>query len=172
MTQSCVHHSKHANLAACLQSAASRFFMPTRKSPTSASLASFLLRTGAMPVRHCGSHRAVLPQSPRPTLALTTLPSPMVCAKVSRQANATDILSLHKTPMNLGIKTHCESCGNLVLGIVDSLQQVGGKYLCSACAGKLKNPNLTLCQDCGEVVSIHAASCPKCGAPQTQKAKV
>ena len=164
----CVHPLRHCHTDC--KSAPSRLcgqsVMPARRHP-----ARQLRRW--WPVRHrLAPMLASAARTPLPTLALMTLPSPMVCAKVSRQANTTDILSLHKTPMNLGIKTHCESCGNLVLGIVDSLQQVGGKYLCSACAGKLKNPNLTLCQDCGEVVSIHAASCPKCGAPQTQKAKV
>jgi predicted amidophosphoribosyltransferase len=69
--------------------------------------------------------------------------------------------------MNLGIKTQCESCGAVVLGITDSLQKIDGRYLCSPCAIKLKKPNMTLCQDCGQVISVRAAACPKCGAPQS-----
>jgi rRNA maturation endonuclease Nob1 len=52
--------------------------------------------------------------------------------------------------MNLGIKTQCESCGGIVLGITDSFQKIDGRYLCSSCATKLKKPNMTLCPDCGQ----------------------
>ena len=69
--------------------------------------------------------------------------------------------------MNLGIKTQCESCGEVVLGITDTLHKVGGRYLCSPCATKLKNPNMMLCPDCGQVISVRATACPKCGAPQS-----
>ena len=71
--------------------------------------------------------------------------------------------------MNMGIKTKCESCGATVIGVTDSLQKISARYLCSSCATKLKNPNMQVCPDCGQIISVRAAACPKCGAPQTQK---
>jgi len=71
---------------------------------------------------------------------------------------------------NFGIKTHCEACGEMVLGVIEALQKVESRYLCPACAAKAKNPNFTTCTACGEFISSQAISCSKCGAPQSHKA--
>jgi hypothetical protein len=66
------------------------------------------------------------------------------------------------------LKTYCEHCGRLVLGIFMTLEKASGKYLCSFCAAKekvnAKNPHLGKCRDCDEWVSIGAVRCPNCGA--------
>lgn len=71
---------------------------------------------------------------------------------------------------NFGIKTHCEACGKIVLGVIEPLQKVAAKYLCPACAAKAQDPHFKSCANCGEFISCQAASCPKCGDPQSNKA--
>jgi hypothetical protein len=39
--------------------------------------------------------------------------------------------------MHFGVKTHCESCGNKVLGVFETLQKVDGRYLCDSCIARL-----------------------------------
>lgn len=69
------------------------------------------------------------------------------------------------------LKFHCDSCSQIVLGIFSGLRKVDGQFLCRPCANNAaansKNPNLAKCPDCGNAISIRAAACPKCGAPQT-----
>jgi predicted RNA-binding Zn-ribbon protein involved in translation (DUF1610 family) len=78
-------------------------------------------------------------------------------------------LTHHTNQINktMGLKTQCDACGDIVLGITDSLQEIDGRYYCSSCATKLRKPNMALCPDCGQVISARAAACPKCGAPQS-----
>jgi hypothetical protein len=75
-----------------------------------------------------------------------------------------------KNTRNFGIKTHCEACGKMVLGVIEALQKVDGRYLCLACAAKAKDPNFATCPACGDFISSQALSCPKCGAPQSHNA--
>jgi|GEM_PF-3917979 len=90
--------------------------------------------------------------------------------EVSQSQPAPQATSKNKNSGNFGIKTHCEACGKMVLGIFRALQKIGGRYLCPDCAAKAQNPNFSICTQCGELISRQAASCPNCGAPNSCEA--
>ena len=64
----------------------------------------------------------------------------------------------------MNINVNCPGCGKS--SEVDQ-KLIGSRMKCPDCAKEfeIKNPNLVPCPDCFELVSKHAAVCPRCGAP-------
>ena len=58
----------------------------------------------------------------------------------------------------------CKNCGK-VHNLEDSKSVIGTEFTCSVCNSvfNVENPNLVPCQDCFELISKRAQTCPHCG---------